>query len=242
MKTGIAVGVVIAIIALVVCLVPLKGVAYAVAVDYQDTETYYEDEPYQVTQTYYETEPCEVNTTEPLDYEVVKSYTEIVKVLYRDDELPRVPREIGFGDPAPKGYVVVKNTDDVAGTFSIKFSFWAWDEFIAAFNMPLKNYQKGEVELYLKPSESGTAEFLAYRLGTYEDKEGGMKEFFDFDTWEPFYILYESGGWSWEYEVTGTKTVTSTEYRQVEKQRTVTKQRPETRYKKVTLLDYFLHY
>jgi hypothetical protein len=252
-KLIIALGVVL-VVALVICLAPLKTVAYPVVVDYQDTEIYYEDEPYKDTETYYETEPYDVNTTEPLDYEVVKSYTEVVKVLYRDDELSGVPRVVGFGDPAPKGYVVVKNTDDVAGTFTIKFSFWAWDEFMAAFNMPLKNYQKGEVELYLKPSESGIAEFLAYRLDTYEDKEGGMKEFFDFDTWKPFYILYEPGGWSWEYEVTGTKTVTSTEYRQVEKQRTVTKyreverqrtvikQRPETRYKKITLLDYLLHY
>ena len=45
--------------------------------------------------------------------------------------------------------------------------------------------------------------------------------------------------WFWEYEATpGTKT----EYKAVEKQRTVTKQRPETRYKKVTLLDYLVHY
>jgi len=53
------------------------------------------------------------------------------------------------------------------------------------------------------------------------------------------YIPYSNGitknGYSWEYEVNpGTKTI--------EKQRTVTRQRPETRYKKVTLLDYWLHY
>jgi len=74
-----------------------------------------------------------------------------------------------------------------------------------------------------------------------------MEEFFDFDTWESFYISYEPGGWLWEYTITeATKTVEQeravTKYRQVEKQRTVTKQRQETRYKKVTLLDYLLHY
>ena len=51
----------------------------------------------------------------------------------------------------------------------------------------------------------------------------------------------------WSYEVTpSTKGVEVerevTKYEQVEKQRTVIKQRPETRYKKVTLLDYLLHY
>ncbi len=38
------------------------------------------------------------------------------------------------------------------------------------------------------------------------------------------------------------KVRTVTKYMQVEKERTVTKQRTETRYKKVTLLDYILHY
>jgi len=40
-------------------------------------------------------------------------------------------------------------------------------------------------------------------------------------------------------EVGSEKTVIR--YNQLEKQRTVTKQRPETRYKKVTLLDYWLY-
>jgi len=69
------------------------------------------------------------------------------------------------------------------------------------------------IPLDLAPDETKTAECLAYELG------------------------------DWEYRVApSTKTVTGTEYRQVEKQRTVTKQRPETRYKEVTLLDYLLHY
>jgi len=238
MKIGIAVGIVIAIVALVVCLVPLKTVAYTVMVDYEDTETYYENEPYQVVENYTETVLC--------DYKVTKSYDEIVKVLYRDDEeIPGVPREVGFGDPAPKGFVTVKNTDDAAGTFTIHFSFWEWDEYMSGF-FPVERYQEGEVELYIEPGESDTAVFLAYRLGTGTG-EGGMKEFFDFDTWEPFYISYEPGGWGWEYTITeATKTIeqerTVTRYRQVEKQRTVIKQHQETRYKKVTLLDYLLHY
>ena len=238
MKIGIGVGIVIAVLALVVCLVPLKEVAYAVTVDYQDTETYYEDEPYEVTETCYATEPC--------DYEVIESYDEIVKVLYRDDEeFPETPREVGFGDPAPKGYVVVKDTDNITGTFTIHFSFCEWDEYMSGF-FPIERYQEGEVTLHIEPGESDTAVFLAYKLGA-GGGEGGIKEFFDFDTWEPFYISYEPGGWDWEYTITeATKEVeqerTVTKYRQVERQRTVTKQRQETRYKKITLLDYLLHY
>jgi len=94
-KIGIAVGVIILVAALVVCLVPLKTVAYTTTVEYQDIETCYETEPY------------EVKITEPLNYEGVESYTKIVKVLYGDDfEIPGLERECKFGDPAPKGYVV----------------------------------------------------------------------------------------------------------------------------------------
>jgi len=238
MKIGIALGAVIAVIALVVCLVPLKTVAYTVMVDYEDTETYYEDEPYEVTENYTETVPC--------DYEVIESYDEVVKVLYRDDEeIPGFPREAGHGDPAPKGFVTTTNTDDAAGTFTIHFSFWEWDEYISAF-FPIKEYQKGEVTLHIEPGESDLAVFLAYKLGVGEG-EGGMREYFDFDTGEYFYISYEPGGWDWEYTITqAIKLVeqerTVTKYRQVERQRTVTRQREETYYKRVTLFDYWLHY
>jgi hypothetical protein len=227
-KVMIGLGIVVAVTALIICLAPLKTVAYTGMVDYEDIETYYEDDPYQVTENYTEVVPC--------DYKVIKSYDEIVKVLYRDDEeFPGVPREVGFGDPAPKGYVVVKNADNITGTFTIHFSFCEWDEYISGF-FPIEEYQEGEVTLNIEPGESDTAVFLAYRLGT-GGGNGGLEEFFD----------YEPGGWDWEYTITeATKTVeqqrTVTKYRQVEKQRTVTKQRQETHYKKVTLLDYLLHY
>ena len=52
MKVGIVAGIVIAILALVVWLAPLKTVAYEVTVNYEDVETYYENEPYQVTENY----------------------------------------------------------------------------------------------------------------------------------------------------------------------------------------------
>ena len=59
-------------------------------------------------------------------------------------------------------------------------------------------------------------------------------------TWKtdmPFTIAINADRdeWSWEYKVTpDTKTV--------QKERTVTKERPETRYKKVPVFEYLLHY
>lgn len=71
MTKKVVAGVIIAIVALVVCLVPLKEVAYTVTVDYQDIETYYEDEPYEVTETYTETVPVETQIR-ILEYDLVR--------------------------------------------------------------------------------------------------------------------------------------------------------------------------
>jgi hypothetical protein len=159
-------------------------------VDYQDTETYYEDEPYQV----------------PLDYEVTKSYVGQGTITH---ETSTVIGGIGeshhtWEETIPVACVVVRNIDTISGTFNVSFSV----------SEPLYDLCLGELclpyrTLSLDPNEAQTAEFSAYELG------------------------------DWSYEVTPS---TKTEYKQVEKQRTVTKQRPETRYKEVTLLDYLLHY
>lgn len=98
MKVGMVVGAVIVIAALVICVVPLKTVAYTAMVDYEDTETYYEEEPYEDVETY--------TTMKPFDYEVVDSF---------DREK----------NGHPCGYVEIKNTDDTSGVFSIAFSFRA---------------------------------------------------------------------------------------------------------------------
>jgi hypothetical protein len=197
-KIGIAVGIVIVILALVICLAPLKQVPYAIIVDYEDTETYYEDEPYEDTETYTE--------TVPLDYEVVES------------------------DGHPEGFttvvsVVVRNEDNIAGTFNVNFSVLYGCTFIEPGSIRLTGIPfLQEKELYLEPNEIGTA---AYRVDNEYPANCAFK--------------------SWSYDVTSStkeveKETTVTRYRQVEKQRTVTKQRQETRYKKVTLLDYLLHY
>ena len=52
MSRRIVAGVIIAIVALVVGFVPIMDVPYTEIVQYQDTETYYEDEPYEEIETY----------------------------------------------------------------------------------------------------------------------------------------------------------------------------------------------
>lgn len=190
--------VVVVAIALVVCLVPLKEVPYVVTVNYEDTETYYEDEPYEETETYTE--------TFPLEYEVVKSeaYTE---------------------GGIPVASIVVRNEDNLAGIFTVQLYFICSCTIIEPGSIYIgdKVWSQDE-ELYLEPNEAGTA---IYRANDADVENCDCS--------------------SWNYGVTpDTKEVdkerTVTKYRQVQKERTVTKQREETRYKKITLLDYWLHY
>ncbi len=68
--------------------------------------------PYEKVETYHE--------TQPLKYEVVKSYTDL--------DSYKVWRS-GAGDVTvkfPIGCVVVKNTDSAVGTVRIQFTFYAW--------------------------------------------------------------------------------------------------------------------
>ena len=199
-KVMIGVGIVIAIAALVVCLVPLKEVAYAVTVEYEDTETYYEDEPYETTENYTENVPLSFEANAYVDEDVTYEHHQIIigDIVFQD-EIVEVTIYIAC--------VEVKNTDDIAGEFVVSFSGFE----------PMFGSHFLTRTLSLSPGQEETAECLAESIA------------------------------DWDYEVTpSTKEVererTVTKYRQVEKQRTVIKQRQETRYKKVTLLDYLLHY
>lgn len=213
MKVGIALGVVIAIIALVVCLVPLKEVAYAVTVDYEETETYYESEPYEELQ----------NVTEPLEYQFLgEGYGGYVKL---------------DGNYVCGPHFKIMNRAEVAGYFTFCCPLYIIEE-DKYLDLQWK-YPNGipeevvesefdklilEENLYLKPGEIGEAAWSIKELIGKECTE-------------------VRAGCNWEIlpeEITEQKMVTK--YRQVEKQRTVIKQRQETRYKKVTLLDYLLHY
>jgi len=198
MKSGIIIGVIVLVLALIVCLVPLKTAAYEVTVNYEDTETYYEDEAYEDIETYTE--------NVPLDYEVVKS----------EEDTDGLTTTIS---------VVVRNQDSIAGIFTVDLTVIHGCTFIGPGSIELTSMvASDEQELYLKPNDTGTA---TYSIDNPYPANCGLD--------------------SWNYYVTpGTKGVeqerTVTKYKQVEKQRTVIRQRPETRYKKVTLLDYLLHY
>jgi len=200
MKAGIVAGIVVIVAALVIWLVPLKTVAYTVMVDYEDTETYYEDEPYQATENYTENVPLTFEANAYIDEDVIYEHQQIIigGIVFQD-EIVEVPIYIACAE--------VKNIDDVAGEFIVSFSGF----------QPMFGEHSLTRTLDLSPGQEETAECPADSIN------------------------------DWSYEVTpGTKEVeaerTVTKYRQVEKQRTVIKQRPETRYKKVTLLDYLLHY
>lgn len=198
-KIGIPLGIIVAV-ALVICLAPLKEVAYSVTVDYEDVETYYEDEPYQVTETYTDAAPLSFEAKDYVKADTIKERRQIViggTVL--QDEVVEVPIETACVD--------VRNTDDIAGTFTVSFSGIT----------PMFGSPSLTTKIDLSPDEVKTATCPADNIA------------------------------DWSYSVTpSTKMVEKqrdvTKYRQVEKQRTVIKQCPETRYKKVTLLDYLLHY
>ncbi|MGA2670451.1 MAG: hypothetical protein ABSF21_03410 [Dehalococcoidia bacterium] len=109
MKVGIVIGIVIAVLALVVCLVPLKEVAYAVTVDYEDTETYY------VTENYTEDVPLTFEANDYVREDSIEQHNRIViGGVVIQDEVVEVPIEVAC--------VKVKNTDDIAGNFTISFS------------------------------------------------------------------------------------------------------------------------
>jgi len=215
-KVVISIVIVVAI-ALVVCFVPMKEVAYAITVDYEDTETYYENEPYEVTENYTE--------VVPLDY-WFDSY-----VRQEEGTLTHIT-QVNMGTSAHSweyeqrtrreyltfACVKVKNMDTVAGTFwvsiSVKEPSFEGDN---PYPSTWEHDMFPEGKLDLAPGEVGVRQCLADELG------------------------------DWTYNITAdTKKIeqerTATKYRQVEKQRTVSKQRQETRFKNVSLLDYLLHY
>jgi len=151
MKVGIAVGVVIVIAALVICLVPLKTVAYTVTVDYEDTETYYEDEAYNATETYIEYVPLEFKSDGYIRTETSEEHHQIIigdVVVY--DEIVEVEFQVAKVD--------VMNLDDTAGDFTVSFS-----GFEPTF---------GEISLtatlHLDPGEQETAECPAESIDDWD--------------------------------------------------------------------------
>ena len=190
-KVGIPIGIIVAA-ALVFCLVPLKTVAYTVMVDYENTETYYENELREVI--------------EPLEYQVAQ-----------------------YGGGGGPHYTLI-NRDSVAGYFDICCTLYIMDE-DTYYDLSWQ-YDRIPIDVFKQHSQQY---ILKDRVYLEPGEKGGVKWSWDDITSSDFYS-YES---FWEVS---PEQVTKAKYVQVEKQRTVTKQRPETRYKKITLLDYLLHY
>jgi hypothetical protein len=188
--------VIVVAIALIVCLVPLKDVAYAVTVDYEDAVTYYEEEPYEETETYYK----------PLEYQL--------------EEQP-------FGTHGWDSglYFTLMNCSDIAGNFTFRMTTYCMEGQIPE-DAIFSDSQITILEkiIYLEPQETVEVH--------WSSDETGMAHATNFQCYLGWEILPE--------EVERERTVIK--YRQVEKQRIVMRQRQEIRYKKVTLLDYLLHY
>jgi len=268
MKTGLTIGIVVIVaLALVVCLAPLKTVAYTVMVDYEDTQTYYENVPYEVTENYTEYEPWD-ELPEPgsnnfpalgdLNQDILDAFEDVAKMSPKDYEV------IEARSRYETAYVTLRNTDEVAATFTVSFSFEVTTlKYHYYYGYPYieSHRSQADKDIYLEPSEEGTVKASAKYYGEgssmtwsysvwpgieFPDRpassEGGLERVRrEAAEWLAYFTELEYRAEHPQGQLV-EKERTITKYRQVEKQRTVVKQRQETRYKKVTLLDYLLHY
>lgn len=167
---------------------------------------------YEDTETYYESDP----------YQETETYIEYVPLTFEvesyieEDTIPE-RHQIIIG-----GVVFQDEIVDVPieiACVKVKNTDETFGIFIVSFSgfIPMFGEPSLTIELELYPGYYKTAECKSYSI----------------DSWD--YVVTPD-----TKEVEGERTVTK--YEQVEKQRTVTRQREETRYKKVTLLDYLLHY
>jgi len=144
-KVMIGVGILIAIAALVVCLVPLKEVAYAVTVDYEDTETYYVDEPYEET----------IEILVPLEYQVVTGggshFVQFYTIMNRD--------EIG-------GYFTFRQTIHVIDRHDWLDVQWEMEQGVDIDYDSDPRFTRYDLEetIYLEPSETGTVTWDAQEI------------------------------------------------------------------------------
>ncbi len=125
MMTKVMVGVVIAIIALVVCLVPLKEVAYTVTepLSYQVTNFVQKEQRQQ--------EPGRVETTVRISSDL-EDFTAALQAMYAQ---------------SPVGYVDVVNRDTVSGTFTVHFTFYSsGDQYSKDVTLYLKPDELGEAK------------------------------------------------------------------------------------------------
>jgi len=214
--------VILAIIALVAGFVPITEVPYTQTVQYQDTETYYMDEPYEDVEVYYEDEPYEVTETYietvPLTHEATSYVRDGIVVERYETIIPGLPPMSGEKEvPINVASVGVRNTDNTAGSFTVSFSGFS----------PMFGSPSLTVRLNISPGEVKTAECPAEYI----------------DKWS-YNVTPSTKQMEKERTVTKYRKVERerpvTTYRQVEKQRTVTKERLETHYEKVPIFEYLL--
>ena len=216
MKTGIALAVVVSCLALVICLVPLKTVAYTAIVDYEETEPY--DAEVQVSLEY------DVSVVEDWDICLYEDYQDYLQwQRYSKGYVDR-----SNWDPSQESRFVPAITIGIQG--DMEAGGW-YDVYITFYFL-----DKGVWE-YL-PAEVGRDDIREYGESLSYHKSIHLDETCeDHVTFFAVDIDAENAKWHYDYRVEpGTKTVTQTAYHEV------TKQRQETHHKKVTLLDYLLHY
>ena len=175
--------------------------------------------PYTVTVEYEDTD----YETEPLEYRRLDSFTtEAGKDVSRRADIRGydLPHEI-VDWPDFALYVVVQNLDDVAGTFEMRYTITTANKEAAQRQAHLshrtpeeyeeleREYHAGSIELKLEPS----------RIGVYICPPGGI------------YIAPDRVPFDHEHDI-------APDTKEVEKERTVTRERAETHYKKVTLFEY----
>ena len=152
MKIALSVFLTCAVIAMVISFAPIKTVAYDVMVYYQETETYYENEPYEVVETYYETQPIDQTTPEEeettdLPIRVATSY-DVIEARSKYE----------------MAYVTLRNTDNVAGTFTVSFSFQVTTlNYHYYYDYPYveTHWSQAQKNIYLEPNEKGTVKASA---------------------------------------------------------------------------------
>ena len=148
-------------IVIVVAIILVVGFVPIMEVPYQDTEVYYVDEPYDVTETY--------TDTVPLTYEATSYVRDSIVVERYETIIPGLPPMSGEKEiPIEEAWVDVKNTDDIAGIFTIHFSgispLWGMTHLLTA-------------ELEISPGEVETAVCPAEYIGDWGyDITPGTKE------------------------------------------------------------------
>ena len=181
-------------------------------------ETYYVKEPYEVVETYYVEEPYEAEETyyeeEPLKYIVSDSNAFLGSYQQRNQIIigGTVIQDEVVTVHYPQAIVTVWNKD-VSGTFKVKFTFYELDEWLVQYHGSSDEAIKSHGEQHIAYEEVNIPSNQIKRF------ECGVNE-----------INTDDNLWSWDYEVIPpTKNVekqrTVTKNRTVEKQRTITEYR-----------------